>query len=377
MTALCGLLLLAACPAPTPEPSGPGQAAIAPLPAQVAMDLNREGKALYREGHFAEARAKYQSAQLAEPGFLAPWINRACAFAREEKFDDATREATALIRFAYVPGAREVMEAADLGALQIRPPMLAKLKSALSEAAKDWARATQGSLLLVGRTHPPVKLEGQGVLVLGMNQEIYAWQPRSGRFFQLTVEDGRVLALVWSKDGRTLVYLRAGRLVRTPGQPDLLRGLSVRHLDLDSMDAGPVVEVPGDVRELTIWSSGRGSAEIRVAGPADALSAFRFDGQTLEATGNIHGRPPSGVHAVVLSAKGVTLASRVEGAPAGCGFSAQDETDAQGVSRIRVTPSKGKAFTLDAQYGAGLYGLPFPGPTAAPSKALSPARKTR
>jgi hypothetical protein len=114
-----------------------------------------------------------------------------------------------------------------------------------------------------------------------------------------------------------------------------------------------------------------------VAGPADGLSAFRFDGQTLEATGNIHSRPPSGVHAVVLSAKGVTPASRVEGAPAGCGFSAQDETDAQGVSRIRVTPSKGKAFTLDAQYGAGLYGLPFPGPTAVPSKALSPARKTR
>jgi hypothetical protein len=377
MIGFCGLLLLSACPTATPGPSGPGQPAVAPVPAQVAMDLNREGKAQYREGHFAEARAKYQSAQLAEPGFLAPWLNRACAFAREEKFDDATREASALIRFAYVPGAREVMEAADLGALQIRPPLLAKLKSALSEAAKSWGEATQGSLLLVGRTRPPVKLEGQGVLVLGMNQEIYAWQPRTGRFLQLTAEDGRVLALVSSKDGRTLVYLRAGRLVRAPGQPDVLRGLSVRQLDLDSMASGPVVELPGDVRELTIWSSGRGSAEIRVAETADALSGFRFDGQTLEATGNIRSRPPSGVHAVVLSAKGVTPAGRVEGAQAGCGFSAQDDAHSQGLPRIRVTPSKGKTFTLDAQYGAGLYGLLFPGPTTPESKALSPAGKTR
>jgi hypothetical protein len=372
MMGLASLLLLAACPAATPAKSGPGQEAIGRPPAQAAMDLNREGKALYREGHFAEAREKYNQAMLAEPSFLGPWLNRACSYAREDRFDDATREATALIRHAFVPGGREVMEAADLGALQIRPPYLAKLKTALSESAKDWGKATQGSLLLVARIHPPVKLTGQGVLVLGMNQEIYAWLPRTGRYLPVTAEDGRVLAMVLSKDARTVVFVRAGRLVRSEGQPDLLRGLSVRQLDLDTMALGAVVDLPGDVRELTLWSSGRGSAEIRVAGPANALSHFQFDGQAIEATGNIRSRPPSGVHAVVLTAAGVAPSSR-QVASESCGFLAKDEVDAQGVPRIRVTPSKGKAFTLDARYGAGLDGLPFPGTATDPA----PVKKAR
>jgi hypothetical protein len=210
------------------------------------------------------------------------------------------------------------------------------------------------------------------VLVLGMNQEIYAWLPRTGRYLPVTAEDGRVLAMVLSKDARTVVFVRAGRLVRSEGQPDLLRGLSVRQLDLDTMALGAVVDLPGDVRELTLWSSGRGSAEIRVAGPANALSHFQFDGQAIEATGNIRSRPPSGVHAVVLTAAGVAPSSR-QVASESCGFLAKDEVDAQGVPRIRVTPSKGKAFTLDARYGAGLDGLPFPGTATDPA----PVKKAR
>jgi len=79
------------------------------------MNLNREGKALYRDGRFAEARAKYQRAKELDPDFFAPWLNLACTYAREDRFAEATEQAVALIRHAYVPGAREVMEAADLG----------------------------------------------------------------------------------------------------------------------------------------------------------------------------------------------------------------------------------------------------------------------
>ena len=53
-----------------------------------------------------------------DPDFLGPWLNLACAYAREDHFAEATEQAVALIRHAYVPGAREVMEAANLGALQ-------------------------------------------------------------------------------------------------------------------------------------------------------------------------------------------------------------------------------------------------------------------
>ena len=413
-------LLLLACPAAAPDANGPGLAQVAHLPPQPAMDVNREGKALYRDGRFAEARAKYELARKADPDFVAPWLNLACAYAREDRFAEATAEAVALIRHAYVPGTREVMEAADLGALQIRPQWLAKLKFAQAEASAEWGRAAQAGMFFVGRNQPPVKLEGQGVLVLGMNQEIYAWLPHSGRYLPITAEDGRVLAFVQSPDGRRIVFVRAGRLVRTPGQPDLLRGLGVRQLDIPTMTLGLVVELPGDVRRLTLWFSGRGAVEMEAVRPDGGLDKFRFDGQTLEPVGPIHrsasvptawearrlrrrrtiaggdgeaerserggvaGGGPKGeanpsrvpMSAVVLTATGVAPTRRVV-ADTACGFSARDELNAQGLPGIRISVEKSRGFFLDARYGSGLDGLPFPGPVASPSKALSPARKTR
>jgi hypothetical protein len=209
-----------------------------------------------------------------------------------------------------------------------------------------------------------------------MNQEIYAWLPRSGRYLPITAEDGRVLAFAGSPDGRRIVFLRGGRLVRTPGQPDLLRGLGVRQLDLPNMTLGPVVAFPGDVRQLTMWFSGPGAVEMEVARPEAGLEDFRFDGQKLEPIGAIQRRSSANVHRVLLTAAGVAPATRVVTDTA-CGFSARDEADSQGLARIRVWARKGKGFFLDARYGAGLDGLPFPASPSAASKALSPARKTR
>jgi hypothetical protein len=369
-------LLLAACPAAKPDANSPGSAQVAHLPPQEAMNLNREGKGLYRDGRFAEARAKYQRAKELDPDFLAPWLNLACTYAREDRFAEATEQAVALIRHAYVPGAREVMEAADLGVLQIRPQELAKLKSALAQASTDWSKAAQEGFVFVARTQPPVKLEGQGILVLGMNQEIYAWLPRSGHYLPLTAEDGRVLALARSPDGRRIVFVRAGRLVRAAGQADLLRGLGVRQLDLASMALGPVVELPGDVRQITLWPAGRDGVEVEVAGLVGASSKFHFDGQRLELAQTIHRRFSASVHPVVLTAAGVTPTSRVV-ADDGCAFSAQDELDGNGLPGVRISTGASKGFFLDARYGAGLNGLRFPGSVSSPSKALSPARKTR
>jgi hypothetical protein len=142
------------------------------------------------------------------------------------------------------------------------------------------------------------------------------------------------------------------------------------------MALGPVVELPGDVRQLTMWGSGRGGVEMEVARPEGELDRFRFAGQTLEPVGAIRGRLVADVHPVILTPAGVAPGNRMVTDPA-CGFSAHDETDAQGLPRIRLLPHKGKGFLIDARYGAGLDGLPFSGPVASPRKALSPARKTR
>jgi hypothetical protein len=368
------VLWLAACPSPTAASGGQGRAGIGVPVASAAMDLNREGKGLYRDGRFTEARAKYSQALAADPDFLAPWLNRACALARQENFEQATQEASALIRHAYVPWGREVMEAADLGALQIRPQWMSALQSTLAEAAPAWGKAVQGGVLLVARSEPPVKLQGQGVLVLRLNQDVYAWIPQTGRFLQVTSEDGRVLAFVRSPDGRKLVLLLAGRLLRTPGAPDLLRGLGVRELDLERMVSGPVVKLPGDAREVSFWPAA-GATIFRVTGPLGSRGLFRFDGKSLEPAGSGFARPLPGARVVRLTNRGV-LAPASQESNAECGFSVSDELDPK-ASRVRVQPRKGKAFVLDARYGAGLAGLPFPASDETPSKALSPAGKTR
>ncbi|HSZ84223.1 MAG TPA: hypothetical protein VLA14_18185, partial [Polyangia bacterium] len=79
-------------------------------PAPKAAELNAAGKIPYRQGKWDEARAKYHAALEADPDFLAPELNIACSFVREERFADATREAIALIDRAYVPWTREILE---------------------------------------------------------------------------------------------------------------------------------------------------------------------------------------------------------------------------------------------------------------------------
>ena len=365
MTVTTGALLLAAaCPALTPTPGAAGSAEVIHRPAAAVLALNNAGKALYREGRWEEARAKYQAALAADPEWLAPALNAACALAREEHFPEAAAEAAALIRRGFVPWSRETLEAADLAALHVRKEM-GLLRTAAAEAARDWGASLGEGLFFVARTRPAVKLEGQGVLVLGLNQEVFAWLPATGRYRQVTAEDGRVLAAVRPQDGRSLVYVRAGRLVRDGQGPPRLRGLTLRRLDLGTMTPGAAVDLADDVVELSLWA-GRGAAvELRVRSPEGARD-LQLIGDTLAAvpvlSPETRARPP-----VRLGAAGVEPpppdSNHIVGPPH-CLYRAAEERPAGQPPRVRVTAGK-KSVVLDAPLGAGLYGLPFATASAA------------
>jgi hypothetical protein len=113
----------AACPVARLVPGSPGEATVAPAPDPAAQALNAEGKQLYRDRRWEEARTRYRAAASKDPTFHAPSLNAACALARQERFAAAADEAAALVQRAYVPWAREVLEAADLAALHVRPEM--------------------------------------------------------------------------------------------------------------------------------------------------------------------------------------------------------------------------------------------------------------
>jgi hypothetical protein len=172
----------------------------APLPGLGVADPSAAGP----EGDRAEQRRQEltatevgRSAHRAprrdrRPGVPGPRLNVACSFVRQERFAEATAEVEALLARAYVPWAREVLEAFDLGALKPRPEM-ARIRRSMTTAAAAWGADLDDAVLFVGRARAPLKIPaaGPGFFILNPHQEVYAFLPTTGRFRQLTNEDGR------------------------------------------------------------------------------------------------------------------------------------------------------------------------------------------
>ncbi len=353
----------ATCPTDAPVPDTPGLAAVAKLPAAEAMRLNGEGKQLYRREHWAEAREKYQAALAADPDFLSAQLNVACSFSRQGRYAEAAAEAADLIRRAFIPWSREVREAADLGILQDQD-VYAKVQAARSEAAPSWGKLVRDGILFVARTRPPLSVAGMGVLALGLNQEIFVWIPETGRYLQVTVEDGRVLTYAVSADGRRLAYILAGKLVRAPGHEALLRGLSMRVLDIPTMALGKVVPIPGDVRRVQLSFSAL--PVLKLTDASSITSVLSLSDDRLEpASLSARARADS----VEISGAGVQPGKR-KVARSKCNVALATQKDSAGLWRIVVSRPSGKPFDLDARYGAGLVGLPFPDEVSPPRPGL-------
>jgi hypothetical protein len=351
--ALLLAVFAAACPASAPVPDAPGFTAVAKPPAAEAMRLNSEGKQLYRQEHWSDAREKYLAALRAEPDFLSAQLNVACSLSRQGRYAEAADETVALISRAYVPWNRETLEAADLGILQDQPAY-AKVQAARTQAAMNWGKTVRDGVFFVARTRPPVRVVGQGVLVLGLSQELFAWIPETGRYLQVTAEDGRVLAYAVSPDGRRVALLLAGKLVRSPGQAALLRGLSLRLLDISTMSLGKAVPIPGDVKKVQLSFATAPALKVTDASSNTTLLALVDDRLVSTNPATL----PRGEF-VEVSGSGVEPGKR-QVARAHCGFQLASQKDSTGLWRILVFRSGRKPFTLDTRYGAGMAGLPFP-----------------
>ena len=351
------------CPAGAAAAEAPGFTAVAKLPAAEAMRLNAEGKQLYRQERWGEARERYRAALAADPDFLGAQLNVACSFSRQGRYAEAADEAAQLIRRAFVPWNREVSEAADLGILQDQD-VYAKVQAARSEAALTWGQIVRNGVFFVARTKPPLSVAGQGVLVLGLNQELFVWIPETGRYLQVTAEDGRVLTYAVSADGRRVAYLLAGKLVRSSGQAALLRGLSLRVLDIPTMALGKAVPIPGDVKRVQLSFSALPILKVTDASSTTTVLSLSDDRLESTSVSTVRTRADS----VEVSGVGVEPGKR-KVARANCGFALVTQKDSSGLWRLVVSRSGGKAFNLDTRYGAGLTGLPFPDEVSPPRPA--------
>jgi hypothetical protein len=161
-------------------------------PSDQAKRLNADALGAYRLGRWDEARAGYRAAEAADPAFLAPALNIACSFVRQERLDEALTEVRRLLARAFLPWSDEILTAADLGALKVGAQGK-QLRAMLDEARRPWADGLADDLLFVARMRAPLRLEtgaaataalpGQSprILVLGPRQEAFAWSSRSSR----------------------------------------------------------------------------------------------------------------------------------------------------------------------------------------------------
>jgi hypothetical protein len=347
----------AACLPATPQP-GPGLADPFRAPAPEATRLNTDAKVLYRQGKWDEARAQYRAAQAADPDFLAPRLNVACSFVRQERFDEAVAEVKALLERAFVPWSREVLEAADLGALKVQPQM-AEVKRALAAGAAAWGAGLEESVIFVGRMREPlhVPLEGAGEFILNPHQEVFAFTPATGRFRQLTAEDGHVVAVAIARDSGRIVYVTAEKLVRgTKPSAITLDGVALRQLELATMTPSPPIRIAGGVRRIEIRAA-HGSFMFRVEGErmTGVYMASRRATGTLDPLGPglELARPDTVLTASGASPTAVTI-------PGGCPIVARDVKSPDGGRTIQLSLHGRPVRTVGGEHGAGLAGLPLP-----------------
>jgi hypothetical protein len=326
-------------------------------PDPQATELNAAAKILYRQGKWEEARTEYRAAAAADPKFLAPRLNVACSFVRQERFDDAVAEVRALIDRAYVPWSREVLEAADLGALKVQPQM-ADLRRALTRAAAAWGAGLDESVIFVGRLRAPlhVPADGAGEFILNPHQEVFAFTASTGRYRQLTAEDGHVVAVALAPDRRHIVYVTAGKLVRG-ARPDAvaLDGVALGGLTLATMTADPSIPIAGAVRRLEIAGTPHGFA-FRIEGERTNGRFVVGATRTLVPLG---GAKLPGLPLAALTAGGALPVDSVA-VPGSCPVSARDRKSADG-GRVIVLSARGQPpRTIGGKFGAGLAGLPLP-----------------
>lgn len=344
---------------PTVPGQGPGMADPFRPPDPKATALNAEGKTFYRQGKWDAARGRYRAAEAADPGFLAPRLNVACSFVRQERFPEAVAEVRALLDLAYVPWGREVLEAADLGALKVQPQM-AEVRRTMADAATRWGAGLDESLIFVARQRSPLRIPaaGAGEFILNPHQEVYAFSPATARFRQLTAEDGHVLAVARTPDRRRIVYVTGEKLVRG-GKPDdlVLGGVALHELTLATMAAGPPIPIAGAIRSIEIAATPRGLL-FRIDGARVSGRFMIGAGNTLIPLPGSKGPPP----VAVLTAKGAlpTSASVEVAGARPCAVAARDTKTPSGSRAIRLSARDRPTLEIGSELGAGLVGLPIP-----------------
>jgi hypothetical protein len=323
--------------------------------------LNADALTFYRQGRWDDARAKYRAALAADPDFLAPAMNIACSYVRQEHFAEAMTEVRSLLTRAFAPWNDEILTAADLGALKVGA--LGKdLRALLEEGRRRWAEGLEHDVLFVARTRAPLGIARDaravtGTFVLGPRQEVFAWSPRTQRYRQLTTEQGRVLALGRSRDGRRMAYVTAEKLVLAEGAAPQLRGVVLKEMDLGTLTVLAETKVAADLRRVEIVPVPTGFV-FRIDGVTTRPATYAIrDGQLQPAVA-----PRAAQSTCVLTGSGAAATLKPVPFPAGCAGAVRDgkSRTPKTIAEVQVVGRPAGSAGISGPFGGGLCGLPLP-----------------
>lgn len=348
----------AVCPPPPSQPAATtferGWPSSAPQPSEAALRLNLDAAALYKQRNYKEAAAKYKQADNIDPQFLAPRLNLAGLLVRQDKHAEAASVVEKLLHDGFVPWHQQAREATDLAALWARQNET-PLPAAVASAARGWGADVLQGVLMLSRLKPPIRLAPQdGPLPLFPQQEIVSWNPRTGRFLQVTSHNGRVLAFVRAKTGNSVVFVTAEKLWRVQGRLVHFEGVAVHALELATMQALASQRIAGPVKQIQIGFDPKSNPVAIVTPPAGRLSLVRL-GQGGESP--IARKPPRLTPGVLLTLLG-TQPTTVNVADKTCPLVLSDDHK-RAPPAPRVRPRRGAPLVLPSRFGLSLAGLPL------------------
>ncbi len=270
--------------APVPAPVPPAPPAIGMADPFVRMSADGikavdDGYKALRARQYGVAREAFQSVVAAYPDKPAARFAELRAAVLEGDLAAAPALWRELLARDYAGYARRLDKGKEMAPLRASPEW-SQMQAIRAELRKAYTSGLNKGVAFVARTHLPAEpdLTGEtGEAKLDLYQEVYHFDPTSGRIRPLSDLDGQVVAVHPDYDYRQLIVLSARTLKKVEGGAAFVRP-EVTVIGLDSLEPVGPLTVDADVAALDMCFSPQGEPvwNVVVAG-AGVARAFTLD----------------------------------------------------------------------------------------------------
>jgi hypothetical protein len=289
---------LKAAPPPAAEaPGKPVEKPAAPAPIvgminpfshlsdQAAKSFN-SGWAGMKAKKYEEAAAAFNEVTNLIPDYLTARLQAARAYLLAADGVATRQQLQELVSRNFVAYGGRASTAKEFAPFRTSPdwPAYQQTEARLHAA---YAQGLDHGLVLVARSgsvdspsFPPAKAGEKSELKLDLKQEVYNFDPDTGRYRPLTASDGHVLMALRSRDGKRLAFLTVDRVQKDDKKTWFFEP-QFGFVDLSTLETAGPLKLNGGHEELSIGFGASGTALVAttgaVAAAGDGLPAGTYE----------------------------------------------------------------------------------------------------